>query len=730
MKSEKNKKNKTKHNKTQKKKKFICNQLISIEDDIEEKFKKDFKNSSLGKNFNLETYLLKLLHDFNKNYKISPQDDFYSYINEQWLQTYDPSKKNEYIIKLDDFRLIQDKVYRNLEILIEDYVKEHKDSKLPFDISFINFYKSCLRHYKNNRGDSALIKRASENLLIIDDLIANNDMLKLLAWINSNEIISWGSPLIWGIKAYSKNPSVYRSYITGPTLTIRDVSVYFDDGTNVKYKNIYKNEYLKFLNNLFEYFFGKDHNFNVEEVFSVEKEIAKAFACYKLKTNIKEQFFKVTAQESLEKYNFDWTTYSKYLGFKRPPEFYCAADINYLTCIVKILLKEWNTPKWRTYWIYIYIRNLARFNNESAAIYYNFNAIFQKGSINRPGFDLFMIFPLGYAFNSFLSTLYIKHYTNEEYINYVKTLGEDLKKVYYRILKRNEWLSPLTKKKAIQKLYNIKIIVGEPKNLDPDPILDYDEKYLWLNLVKISEWRHKRAVELEGKNYIELPVVDWSQAPPEFVTNQTYIVNASYTPSNNSVYIPLGYIQKPFIDLDQRGIEYNLAYVGFTIAHELGHALDDWGSHYDNEGILNEWWTEKDKKTYGYIQKDIIKQLQTFASYDGVKYEGWLNINELIADIVGFTICREYLRDYLYTNKVVLPAAILSLKLFYAYIALQHRQKISKTSIINEVLTNPHPLAKYRTNLILSRSKVFRALYDIKKGDKMWWPSTNRVWER
>jgi len=56
MKSEKNKKNKTKHNKTQKKKKFICNQLISIEDDIEEKFKKDFKNSSLGKNFNLETY--------------------------------------------------------------------------------------------------------------------------------------------------------------------------------------------------------------------------------------------------------------------------------------------------------------------------------------------------------------------------------------------------------------------------------------------------------------------------------------------------------------------------------------------------------------------------------------------------------------------------------------------------------------------------------------------------
>jgi predicted metalloendopeptidase len=150
MKSEKNIKNKIKHNKTQKKK-VICNQLISIETDIEEKFKKDLENSSLGKNFNLETYLLKLLNNFNKKYKIRPQDDFYTYINEQWLQTYNPSKQNQYIIKIDDFRLIQDKVYRDLEKIIHDYVKEHKDSKTPFDISFINFYKSCLRHYKNNR---------------------------------------------------------------------------------------------------------------------------------------------------------------------------------------------------------------------------------------------------------------------------------------------------------------------------------------------------------------------------------------------------------------------------------------------------------------------------------------------------------------------------------------------------------------------------------------------------
>jgi len=60
--------------------------------------------------------------------------------------------------------------------------------------------------------------------------------------------------------------------------------------------------------------------------------------------------------------------------------------------------------------------------------------------------------------------------------------------------------------------------------------------------------------------------------------------------------------------------------------------------------------------------------------------------------------------------------------------ALQSRQKISKKSILAQLKTNPHPLDKYRCNIPLSRSKIFRAIYNIKKGDKMWWNSLNNVW--
>ena len=245
----------------------------------------------------------------------------------------------------------------------------------------------------------------------------------------------------------------------------------------------------------------------------------------------------------------------------------------------------------------------------------------------------------------------------------------------------------------------------------------------------MSEWRTKEAIKLTGQPVIDKPVIDWSQNPPKFVGNQAYVVNASYTPSKNGINIPLGYIQKPFIDLDERGVEYNLTRIGFTISHEMSHALDDWGSQYDENGVLNNWWTEKDKKHFKAIQKDVVKQYETFASYDGIKFDAWPSIGEDLADISGITICREYLRDFQLKNEDILPIQRLSFEAFFVYFAIQSRQQISKKAIIAQLKTNPHPLDKYRCNVPLSRIPTFRTIFNIKKGDKMWWHSTNRVWE-
>jgi len=86
------------------------------------------------------------------------------------------------------------------------------------------------------------------------------------------------------------------------------------------------------------------------------------------------------------------------------------------------------------------------------------------------------------------------------------------------------------------------------------------------------------------------------------------------------------------------------------------------------------------------------------------------------------------LRDFQDKNEDIVPIRIFSFKAFFVYYAFQMRQKINKKAISAQLHTNPHPLDKYRTNVPLSRLELFRALYNIKKGDKMYWPSTDKIW--
>jgi putative endopeptidase len=289
-------------------------------------------------------------------------------------------------------------------------------------------------------------------------------------------------------------------------------------------------------------------------------------------------------------------------------------------------------------------------------------------------------------------------------------------------------MQPKTKEKALEKLRTLTLTVGSPPILREDPLLDYKPNDPWGNLVKMTLWRHNRAIKLVGKPVIDIPVMDWTQIPPKFVGTQAYVVNAMYTPTENGIYIPLGYIQKPFVDLDERGLEYNLAHVGYTIAHEMSHALDDFGSKYDETGKLNNWWTDKDRKKFQQIQNNIIEQYSVFASYDGIIFDAAPSIGEDLADISGLAICEEYLRDFQIKNQDILPIQLLSFEAFFVYLAIQSRQKISKRAILAQLKTNPHPLDKYRCNVPLSRTRVFRAIYKVKRGDKMWWPSVNTVW--
>ena len=697
------------------------NKYDTFEDKIEETFKKN-KIDFFSTNYNLEKQLLRDFKEASQKSNINPRTDFYSYINDKWLKDFEVQETQKYIVQVDNFRITQDKVFRELVEIVKDYIK---GNDTPLAKNMKKYFQSVMKQNTVKQANYY----ATYFVNNVDELRKDKGNLwNLLGLINYNEIISWSSPFVWSLNPDDKNPKIYRCYVDGPKLSLVDINIYFGYKTN-EYAKKYRNRFLKYLEDLFTVTFGEKHGYRVEDIFDCEIQIINAFDCSNIKNEDPNGYNVVHKKEALEKYGFDWDKFAIALGFKKTPEFFITSNLNYIYCMTKILLEEWDNEKWRTYFVFVYIKQLQRFTIEGRDNYFNFEGDYVRGQQQMIGLDLYAVYPLGFAFNTFLTNEYISKYKNQSGIDYVKTMAKDLKTVFIRIIKRNKWMQPNTKLVAIKKLETFTLTVGSPELLRADPLLDYVNNDCWGNLTKVAMWRHENAVILEGKHIIDIPVMDWSNAPPKFVGTQAYIVNAMYTPSENGIYIPLGYIQKPFVDLEERGIEYNLAHIGFTIAHEMSHALDDWGSKYDEKGRLNEWWTEKDKRKFKQIQDDVIKQYEVFASYDGVKFDAAPSIGEDLADISGLTICREYLRDFQLKNVDSLPIQKLSFEAFFIYFAIQQRQKLSAKALEAQLRTNPHPPDKYRCNVPLSRLPIFRAMFNIKKGDKMWWKSTNRVWE-
>jgi predicted metalloendopeptidase len=687
---------------------------------FEEKFEKTLSKDLVKSNEKIKNeFVKKLLSNFSPAH-LKPNEDFYDYINYKWLQKDYLSAEQKYIVQVDDFRLTQDRVYRQLNDLILKYIKTHND-KLAKNLK--NFYYSVVK--MNDKQHSRRI--AKETVKKIDELRKNKgNVWKILAYANKDEVVKPRAPFVWSVNPDNKNSTINRCYLDSHVFSMVDFNIYFDDGTDIEYKRKFRSKFKAFCKKLFDTILGPN-DLNPSDVFDVEMEMMNALICTEATTST-DTYNKIGAEEAEEKYGFNWKEFTKDLGYKHTPEFFITSNPNYLKCGTKLLVDNWDSKKWRTYWIYIFLVKIARMTAEWEDINFDFFGSFERGqeAINKSNAVSAALY-LSVPFNTFLTNEYVANYETPQNVKYVETMCNDLKVVFTRIMKRNSWLSPSTKKYALNKLKHMKFVIAKPEVLREDPLLNYGTSLIE-NMDKIHAWRHAQYLELDGKPVVDVPIMDWTQYPVKMVGTQAYVVNASYTPSKNSIYINLGYIQKPFVDLDERGIEYNLAHLGFTIGHEMGHGFDDWGSQYDEQGNLHSWWTEHDKQAFKKIQQDVIKQYEEFAARDKIKFDASIGVGEDLADIAGLAICDEYLRDYQNNNEDIVPIQTLSFEAFYTYFAIQQRQQVGKKALAAQLKTNPHPLDKYRCNIPLSRSQIFRALYNVKKGDGMWWHNTETVW--
>jgi predicted metalloendopeptidase len=307
-------------------------------------------------------------------------------------------------------------------------------------------------------------------------------------------------------------------------------------------------------------------------------------------------------------------------------------------------------------------------------------------------------------------------------------------------------LSATTKKGALKKLNTLEIRIGDANLSAPDPTnLDYDPKDAWGNLLKRSIHRTIYIAKHNGKigpalAFEDLDTLNWNTM--KFAGYQSYVVNAYYTAQSNSIYIPTAYMHSMNVQFG-RGYEYDLASVGFTFGHEISHALHVQSRVYDYKGVMKDWWSRSDVATYENKIARIRRQYEDVSRKYGFVINGNLSLSENLADVNGLAVCEDALRRFHDNLAVVgenkttaapLPASsfastvmgssdhirAMSFQHFYTYYAIQNRQYANRREILVQVITNPHLDLKIRTNVPLMRSKTFRQVFDIRKGDKMY----------
>ena len=203
--------------------------------------------------------------------------------------------------------------------------------------------------------------------------------------------------------------------------------------------------------------------------------------------------------------------------------------------------------------------------------------------------------------------LYVaKHFPPEAKAR-MKELVANLIEAYREEIASLDWMSPETRKRALEKLAKFTPKIGYPDKWRDYSALEIRRDDLVGNVRRAAAFEVARHLAKLGK-----PVDrdEWGMTP------QT--VNAYYNPSMNEIVFPAAILQPPFFDMEADDA-VNYGAIGAVIGHEIGHGFDDQGSKFDGDGNMINWWTDPDRKEFEARAKKLIEQ---YSAYEPAQLPG------------------------------------------------------------------------------------------------------------
>lgn len=634
---------------------------------------------------------------------IRPEDDFYEYVNGKWLNSITiPEDKSSW----GAFNELQESTTQQLRQVIENLATDKTN-----DVNKQKIYAMYQSFMDEKKLESLEAKPLEKEMSTIDQITDKKEIPALIAHLNK---IGVTTPISIFINQDAYNSSKEAAYITQNGLGLPDRDYYLKaDDENLK---IIKQKYLGYIDKMLKMYGDENSSIDAGNIVNLETELAKIQW-----TNVQNRdpvkTYNKFGLDQLTKVmpNYNWANYLTVSDLKDNVSYIIIAQPSYFEGLDQ-LLQNIPLSVWKIYFKWQLLNEYAPLLSKAYDdTHFAFNGTVLAGIPKQEPRYKRAITSIEASMGEALGQLYVAQYFPPKNKARVEKLVENLIQTFDKSINSLDWMSDATKIRAKTKLMAIRKKIAYPDKWRDYSALVIKPDDLVGNIMRANKFEYERQI-----NKLSKPVdrTEWLMTPQ--------MINAYYSPEQNEIVFPAAILQPPFFDINADDA-YNYGGIGAVIGHEISHAFDDQGSQYDENGNLNNWWTDIDRKKFADKTSALVKQYSLYSPLPGYNINGALTLGENIADNSGLAIAFKAYRFSLQQQAAPIINGITGDERFYRGWVNVWRTKIRDPQIIQMIKTNPHSPPKFRGNGALRNQPGFYDALHVKPGDKMYLPPEERV---